>query len=574
MEINWNEIKKEILAEIKDIMSSDRDIKINEVLDLFVEVLKFPLDDSELSGIESRIPNAIQKILIEPLSRVDKNTFFTDVAKIEPYLRKILFITNKQLYDQIKLEKKGLGAIISVLGLNPNRVDYSSTSLTTSQSTHFSTHLIKAYNLRNLEGHNCTEWTNTKLYDELRSVLIIFLYATYRHYNELKIAINPFDVTSYLKNEIKKIKILQSRFVHIEGKEEINEIALYAKEMMEDIEENEEEENEITEDKIAREGTIDSLRNSINEKKMIILGDVGMGKSTTLLYLHLKDSEAALNDKNKSIPIYLELKYLTDKDVLVNKIKAKLELDDDLAEDLLKRGKLNISLDGLNEIENKIKANVFKQISSLINDYPNNFYLITSRPQHYNREFDNQIGDFKIPVFLLQKMKDNQIEDFLTRNGKSVKSYILNEINNNDRLKKIIQTPLMLTMLIAVVIKEGKIPSEKGKIIRAFMFSLYDREQRQIIDFDKDLFHLLLCFLGFQTRDLTGSNSGIERDEYILPLLEQRKEQLGIPVNLIDFLRKAIDLNILVNENNQYSFSHELYQEYYAAEYLHQLMKS
>ena len=132
----------------------------------------------------------------------------------------------------------------------------------------------------------------------------------------------------------------------------------------------------------------------------------------------------------------------------------------------------------------------------------------------------------------------------------------------------------MLTMLIAVVIKEGKIPSEKGKIIRAFMFSLYDREQRQIIDFDKDLFHLLLCFLGFQTRDLTGSNSGIERDEYILPLLEQRKEQLGIPVNLIDFLRKAIDLNILVNENNQYSFSHELYQEYYAAEYLHQLMKS
>ena len=41
--------------------------------------------------------------------------------------------------------------------------------------------------------------------------------------------------------------------------------------------------------------------------------------------------------------------------VFFNKIKAKLELDDDLAEDLLKRGKLNISLDGLNEIENKIK---------------------------------------------------------------------------------------------------------------------------------------------------------------------------------------------------------------------------
>ena len=128
-------------------------------------------------------------------------------------------------------------------------------------------------------------------------------------------------------------------------------------------------------------------------------------------------------------------------------------------------------------------------------------------------------------------------------------------------------------MLIAVVLKEGKIPSEKGKIIRAFMISLYDREQKQIIDFDIDLFHLLLCYLGFQTRDLTGSNSGLDRDSIILPLLQSRKEQLGTPVNLLDFLKKAIDLNILVNDNNQFSFSHELYQEYYAAEYLHQLMK-
>ncbi|MBK6642423.1 MAG: hypothetical protein IPG39_14955 [Bacteroidetes bacterium] len=86
------------------------------------------------------------------------------------------------------------------------------------------------------------------------------------------------------------------------------------------------------------------------------------------------------------------------------------------------------------------------------------------------------------------------------------------------------------------------------------MHSLYLREQKQIIDFDVELFHLLLCYLGFQTRDLTGSNSGLDRDEYIIPILEQRKEQLGVPINLLDFLRKAIDLNILVNDNNQVQF--------------------
>ena len=171
-------------------------------------------------------------------------------------------------------------------------------------------------------------------------------------------------------------------------------------------------------------------------------------------------------------------------------------------------------------------------------------------------------------------MGDKQIDDFITKNGKTVKDYLLNEINSNERLKRIIQTPLILTMLIAVVLKEGKIPNEKGKIIRAFMHSLYLREPKQIIDFDIELFHIILCYLGFQTRDLTGSNSGLDRDEYIIPILEQRKEQLGVPINLLDFLRKAIDLNILVNDNNQYSYSHELYQEYYAAEFLMQLTKS
>jgi hypothetical protein len=180
----------------------------------------------------------------------------------------------------------------------------------------------------------------------------------------------------------------------------------------------------------------------------------------------------------------------------------------------------------------------------------------------------------KIPVFTLQKMSDKQIDEFITKNGKKVKDYLLSEINANERLKRIIQAPLMLTMLIAVVMRDGKIPSEKGKIIRAFMHSLYQREQKQIIDFDIELFHLLLCFLGFQTRDLTGSNSGLDRDEYIIPFLEQKREQLGVPINLLDFLRKAIDLNILVNDNNQLSFSHEIYQEYYAAEFLFQLTKS
>jgi predicted NACHT family NTPase len=573
MNINWDNIKTEILAEIKDILQAEHNFNTTEVLDLFIKVLLYPISEPDLEGVATRIPNALQKILIENISRLDKNAFFPAVSSIEPYLRKILCLVDNLSYKQVTERKDGLSALIPILGLNPNNINYNWTSLHPSQKTHFAEHLIKTYQLRNMESHNCKDWNNAKLYDELRSVLVIYLYATQRHFNALKLIVEPNDLTEYLQKQSQLFKIWQSRFVHIEGKEKFAEVELYAKEVFEQTKEENENDEDFEDIKVAREGKIDDLRKKVIEKQMIILGEVGMGKTTTLQYLYFKDAQYALKNKNAQIPIYFELKNLTDKDDLLQKVIDRIGKDKVFTLKMMKEGRLNIFLDGLNEIEKNIKTKIFTQIKNLLSDYSNNFYLIASRPQGYNREFDELLQNHKVPVFLLQKMQDNQISEFLDKNGKNVKKYIEAEINANERLKKIVQTPLMLIMLIAVVQKVGSIPNEKGKIIRAFIFSLYEREQKQIIDFDKDIFHLLLCYLGYHTRDLTGSNSGLDRDEYILPLLEERKDQLGIPINLIDFLRKAIDLNVLVIEDNQYSFTHELYQEYYAAEYLHQYKK-
>ena len=67
----------------------------------------------------------------------------------------------------------------------------------------------------------------------------------------------------------------------------------------------------------------------------------------------------------------------------------------------------------------------------------------------------------------------------------------------------------------------------------------------------------------------TDSNSGLHRSDIDI-LLKEGQEQLGSQIDHNEFLRKAIELNILVDDNNQISFSHELYQEYYAAEYIQQ----
>jgi hypothetical protein len=555
MEINWLVIKKEIKLETQKIFRVDPLLNLDEIIDLFINVLHFPVEtrDGKINGLSERVPNALHRIFNDNLPRIDINTYFGDAVKIEPYLRKILFLINPALYQKIHNDKDGLSSILSSLDL---------------KTSTYNSHYWSTYNLRNDESHQCENWSNSEIWEKLRSVLVMYIFATYKHQKNLKIAINPLDVSGYLNKEIQRIKLLKNRYIHLEGKEELFEVDLFATEILDPTQFD--KHNELLEPRI---GKIDDLRKSLKERRLILLGDVGMGKSTTLLYLHLQDAEAAIANNNNNIPIYIELKNLTEKDTIKNKIKSKLEFDDDIMESLFINGKLNIFLDGLNEIEQKIKNSIYIQIRNLLDDYPNNFIIITSRPNSYNRDFDNQLLSSKIPVFKLQKMGDSQILEFLTKNGKNVKEFIVKEITENPRLKNIVQKPLMLTMLIAVVIKEGKIPNEKGKIIRLFMYSLYEREQKQSIDFDKDMFHILLCFLAFQTRELTGSNSGLDRDEYILPLLETRKSQLGLTINLLDFLLKAIDINILVKDDNQFSFSHELYQEYYAAEYLHLIIK-
>lgn len=372
----------------------------------------------------------------------------------------------------------------------------------------------------------------------------------------------------YLKTVVYDFQRWQNRFVHIEGNEKIEEVQVYVHEIID-------QDDESTEDDSIhiRQGIISKLRNEIEEKQIIMIGDAGMGKSTTLQFIAYNDanlllqSENIFENKNFLIPIYIELKLFTETDNLIQKISTKLGIAKDKALELIDLNKLNLLIDGLNEVEKSIKAKVFTQINNMIYDFPNLKMIISSRPQYYQRDFDN--AKMKIPVFQLKKMNEIQINEFLNKNGKHVQDIIRKEIEVNKNLQKIVNNPLLLHMLINVVTREGSIPTNKAKIIQTFIKSLYTRErQEKDLMFDPDTVHILLTYLGFQSRKDTGSNVGLNKDTFILPLLEKRKNDLGLEINLLYVLNKAVELQILVRDAEQYSFTHEIYQEFFAAEYL------
>lgn len=556
-------INEEILLEVKDIIQNEKAINPIHDIELFIRLVKYPIDIEELKGVESRMFNALEKILTSPMSRLDKNSFFPDIAKIEPFLRKIVFLINPNKYTELSQNKQGLAAFISFLQLNPNNINYNWTSLSTSQSTNLAEHLLSCYNLRNIESHMCKNWSNFQLHKELSSLLAIYLFAVGKHRVALNRIVTNESYEAYLKNEIKKYSILNKTFIHIEGKETIYNVNVFIKEVQQ-FDTAELDEIEL------REGTVELLKETIAERKMIVLGEVGMGKTTSLVYLHLKDSEKAIiNLDNKKVPIYIELKNMVRNETLVEKIINKIGLNKEIITSDLKKGRFNIYLDGLNEIEKEYKSVVITEIRNILETFPNNFFLLSSRPQSYSGQFDTSSFGKSIPIFQLQKMNENQMIEFLEKNcDLKNRQMILSEIENNFKLKQIISTPLMLAMLVTVVSFEGNIPKDKAKILRSFMHSLYNRESKQEAFFQVEEFHLLLCCLGFHSRDLTGTNSGLNKNQYVLPILQEEKNILGLETNLLNFIRKAMDLNILVSDNDYISFTHEIYQEYYAAEYL------
>lgn len=562
------QLKQRIKEELKSYSLVSPNVFSESIIDIFFKVLLHPLNDFSLrlDGIQTRVPMAFKKtILLEDLPKNEVLSAFSDFAKVEPFLRKVLFLVNPVQYQLIDNQKRGLAAFIDALDLNPSRIRYDVDTFDAIRNQPgYASHFLRVYNLRNIESHQCESWTRKELYENIESVLIVYIYATYKHVKTLKTIVNQEpDISSYLRRVVGDFEMWQKRFVHISGREKFEEIDLYAIES--------DEFNKVSPEKL-REGKIDSLRTNIDENRMVVLGDPGMGKSTTLQYMAYKDAQSLLSTSNHpsvKIPIYVEMKLFSNADTVIDVAARKLQIEREKFIEYLVDGKVTLFLDGLNEIIQDLRKTIRIDIINLIASYTKSFIIITTRPLAYSNEFPDT------PVFVLQRMENNQVEEFLEKNCsyEPAKIIILKEMNSNPRLGKIIRVPLLLKMLINVVIQnKGIIPTNKTLIIKKFISGLYEREKRKLTsDIDLRIIHRLLCHLGYKTRELKGSNAGCQIEEFDA-IIEKRIEESRFKISVYQFLDFAIDLNLIVKDLDKYSFIHELYQEYYASEELYRIM--
>ncbi len=521
---------------------------LEEIYSLMEKILTTEVSDSNFSDLEKiLLPN-----MQNSFQKLDSTESLNLLAeKLEVFIRKILILTDES--GKVPKADDGniyLKELVKYLGIdaNPN---------------------IKfARDERNALIHNAKSLPSVEYFSSLKSIFFSYFLVVAKRYKVLHEKLFPeLNFTEYYKTVIQHYLDFRNAFIDLEVKEYIQ---IVIKEVF-----------DPNSQKPARQGNVTDLRNSIPEKQMMLLGQPGMGKTTSLLFMAMTDAETlSKNPKSKiPLPVYVSLAAFSDKDeTIVQRIAKRIERKVDFTQKYLEEGKITIFLDGFNEILPNLRENMQRKIQQFINDFPNVKIIIASRPLAYeNIEFkkptNNPLDNNKpIAAFLLIEMKENLVKNFIENNYNATqqeKIELFNLVKRHTKLFQMLQTPLYLAEFIKIYENKKELPDTTVDLTKRFLELKYLREYQKDANFPKEDFHDIMIQYTEKISmldELKESTQNPQVPEEIAkailkPLLKKTE------INENKFLFYAVNMNILFHnkQDKTYFFAHQSYQDFYFA---------
>ena len=191
-------------------------------------------------------------------------------------------------------------------------------------------------------------------------------------------------------------------------------------------------------------------------KRIVLLGDAGVGKTTELKRI------AHCFSRNDS-PFYPSLVHLN---TYVNENIHEL-LPSNWNE--IPQNQWLIILDGLDEIENKNKNDAIRRIESFSDNYPYSHIVVSSRTNFYNRETEESTGTLrKFSSYILLELDNKDIQEYIeTKLENRTKKF--NEVIERNRLQDLLRIPFYLVQLVNLFEINNTLPQSKAEIFEQLL---------------------------------------------------------------------------------------------------------
>ncbi|MDV5064204.1 hypothetical protein RVY78_09625 [Veillonella sp. YH-vei2232] len=234
-------------------------------------------------------------------------------------------------------------------------------------------------------------------------------------------------------------------------------------------------------------------------------------------------------------------------------------------------GRLQLMLDGWNELEYGAKLRVSKQIKTLKREFPRIKIAISTRPQ---------VGDLPIAgtKLELKALSDEQQQEIalvlLGDNGIA----LLEQAWQTDGVSELVAIPLYLNWLLSYA-SIGEMPKTREEILNRFVTEYEKEQERALILRQKLLGCHQVILVGLASKAISASNTVI-RDDMARAVISQIENDLIIKGQITgrpepqDVLDTLVNQHLLVwsSGNAGISFQHQQIQEWYASFDVEKLM--
>ena len=311
-------------------------------------------------------------------------------------------------------------------------------------------------------------------------------------------------------------------------------------------------------------------------KFLIIEGSGGIGKSTLMKHLFL--SELELKDY---IPIFIELKDFNDEEHLdLEKLLLKKlnqfhnTFQEEYLDYALQSGCFLFLLDGYDELYSENQKEFFKKLNDFCDKYPENHYILSSRPYSESEFIEFQ----RFTVLKAVPFTKEQAISLITKieyPDEELKNKFIRDLESGlyDRHESFASNPLLLNIMLSTYNDYAEIPQKLHLFYyQAFdtMLSKHDAtksyRRKMLSDLSSDTFKecfAIFCLLTYQKA----------KTEFTFPEIEEIFKKFPPRIknvlNIGSFIHDLENcLCVLYKEGNRYKFSHRSFQEYFVAYFL------